>query len=215
MSIKARGGQIFNLALTPGQTITQPAFGTRAYLVIATAAVNMRVRGKEYGAGAYAEYAQGTGIGEVDQWNQFDVVDVQNFNSFPVVVSLWVGFADFIDNRLILTQSTIPSITYPTQSTSGATNIAIPDLSGGPFFDLQGNKWLALYRIAIIISNLDPSTPLLLQEFGSVVANGPAVLNIPPTTDIQHPSAGNFTINIGGGAINAIVCELYAAIPAT
>jgi hypothetical protein len=213
--VKKHGGQQYNFAIPAGKTITQPAFGTRAYLVVATAAVNMRCRGRDYGAGAFSIFAQGTGVGEPNAAEQFDVVDVQNFNAFAVVVSLWVGYADFIDNRLILDATINQAVTYPTQPTPTATNIPIPDISGSQFVDINGKAWIAISRVAIIISNVSTGTTLLLQQFGSVVANGPAVLASPPGLPIAHNSSGNFCLNVGGATIEAIVSEIYQAIPAT
>jgi hypothetical protein len=173
----------------------------------------MRTRGRDYGAGAYSVFSQGTGVGEPNAAEQFDVVDIQNFNAYAVVVSLWVGYADFIDNRLILNNTVNQAVTYPTQPVAGAMNINIPDISGTNFTDINGKGWIAIVRVAIIISNLDPAVSLLLQKAGSVVSNGPAVLLCPPALPVSHSSSGNFCINIGGGAINAIVCEIYSAIP--
>lgn len=213
MGVKKHGGQQYNFSIPAGQTFTQPAFGTRAYLVVATASVNMRVRGRDYGAGAYSLFSQGTGVGEPNAAEQFDVVDIQNFNGYAVVVSLWVGYADFIDNRLILDATINKAVTYPTQPVAGATNINIPDISGTNFTDINGKGWIAISRVAIIISNLDTGVTLLLQAAGASTASGPAVLMSPPGLPVSHSSSGNFSINVGGGAINAIVSEIYQAIP--
>jgi hypothetical protein len=202
------GGRIVNLPLAPGASTNVTSAGTRAYLVVATAAVNMRPGGVR--TGDFTLYSQGTGIQTV---NPFDWIEINNPNSVPVVISLWLGFDDFIDNRLILANATLQNITYPTQSTGTTAQILIPDLSGGAFFDINNKKWLALFRQAIIISNLDPATPVLLQKYGAASSSGPAVLSCPPSLPIAHNSSGNFTIV--GGTASVIVSEIYQAIPSS
>jgi hypothetical protein len=66
-----------------------------------------------------------------------------------------------------------------------------------------------------MISNTDTGVTLLLQESGSVVANGPAILAIPPETSIRYDTSGDYSLNNGGAVINAIVSEIYSVIAAT
>ena len=200
------GGRIINLPLAAGAVTRITSRGTKAYLVIATATVNMRPDG-----GDFVAYSQGTGIHTREA---FSLVEIENPNAVAVVISIWVGFDDFIDNRLILANATLQNVTYPTQPLPTATRINIPDLSGGFFVDINGGIWIALFRQAIIISNLDPATPLLLQKFTTATGNGPSVLNIPPGLPIAHNSSGSFAIYTGGATISAIVSEIYQAIPA-
>jgi hypothetical protein len=206
------GGRAIAIPINAGDTVPIPQRGTQFYLQISTGTVNIRARAGSAGAGDFSLFTQGTGD---KSKNPFDIVEINNPNAFPVVLQIWIGFDDFIDNRLILSNATIPNVTYPTQPDDTATNIPIPDLSGGPFLDLNGNKWLALFRIAIIISNTSTGTTLLLQKFGSVVANGPAAVIIPAGLVIGHNSSGDFSMSVGGGVIPAIVSEIYQAIQAT
>lgn len=217
-AIKQRGGQAFALAIPPGQTVTQPAFGTEAYFIVATGSVNMRARGRTYGTGAYSIYEQGTGLGE-DSSEQFDLVDVQNPNSFPVVVYLWVGFGNFIDRRLIISNAVNAQTVNPTYAAPGTLAVvAIPDLSGTPFFDNAGKQWIATARSAIDVFNLDSSTVQFLQPLGSVSlpgAGGVANGSVQPLTPIKFAYGGNFQIGVSGGPhVNAIISEIYSAIPA-
>ena len=78
-----------------GKSIRQNGFGTNAYLYICSSLVNMRVSGKEYGAGTYSPFGQATGI----KTPPFETVEIQNQNAFSVAVQLWIGDDDFIDNR--------------------------------------------------------------------------------------------------------------------
>lgn len=201
------GGRIVNLPLAANFTTRVTSRGTKAYLVICTAAINMRPDG-----GDFTSFSQGTGIRTE---KPFNLIEIENFNPFPVVISLWIGFDDFLDNRLILANATLQNITYPTQATPTATAIPIPDLSGSIFKDINGNSWIALFRQAIIVSNLDPATPLLLQKFSAATGSGPAVLSCPAGgLPIAHNSSGDFKITLGGATVNVIVSEIYQAIPA-
>lgn len=210
--VRESGGRSIAIPIAAGNTVPIPQRGTQFYLQICTGTVNIRARAGASGAGDFSLFTQGTGDRSK---TAFDIIEIENPNAFPVVLQIWIGFDDFIDNRLILSNATIPNVTNPTQPTPTATNIPIPDLSGSAFFDINGNKWLALFRVAIIISNTSTGTTLLLQQFGSVIAGGPAVLSIPPGLVIAHNSSGNFCLNVGGGTIPAIVSEIYQSIPAT
>jgi hypothetical protein len=209
------GGQSFNIALLAGQTITQPGGGTRAYLLIATAPVNMRARGTLYGTDAYTTYQVGQGISKAgDNAIPFDVVDIQNPNNIPVVISVWIGYSDFIDNRLILANASIPQVVNPTYPVPGAAlAVQIPDLTGGGFVDVNGKPWLALYRVAILVFNLDHADVYFVQKYGAVNAGDPSVGAVQPLTPVRFDFSGDYTIQ-QAAAINAIVSEIYAAIPA-
>jgi hypothetical protein len=186
-----------------------PCAGTTFYVTVCTAAVDIRPIG-----GVFNTYTNGKGL-KLKQENAFPSLEIKNKNAFPVVVQLFVGFDEFIDNALILAntgQTLVARPTYPTPSS--ASNVNINDVSGGAFTDINGVEWFALQREAIYIGNLDSGVTLLLQQFGSVVANGPAVMPIFPTTSLRYAASGNYCLNVGGGTINAIVSELYQAIPA-
>jgi len=55
---------------------------------------------------------------------------------------------------------------------------------------------------------------LLVQKSGGTGAS-PAILAVQPLTDRAIPVSGNYTLNNGGAAVNAIVSEIYAAIPSS
>jgi len=205
-------GQINNLSIPAGQSVQVNQNGSNAYFVVATGAVNLRAR-THLSAQAYSLFYQGTGIRDTE----FSSVEVQNPNAFSVVISLWVGHAAFDDKRLILNQTATPSVanpTYPDPGSAPSTNVDIADLSGGPFTDINGNLWLALYRVMILISNLDAGVVLLVQKSGGTGAS-PAILAVQPLTDRAIPVSGDYTINNGGANLNCIISELYASIPQT
>jgi hypothetical protein len=203
------GGRIVNLPLAAGATTRVNNKGTKAYLVVATAGVQMRPIGGQVGVGDFNLYSQGTGFNAVDV---FDTVEFFNSNAIAIVISVWIGFDNFIDNRLILANATLQNIAYPTQPTPTGSPIQIPDLSGGSFLDLNVVKWLPLFRQAIIINNLGTSA-VLLQAYGAATSSGPAVLVAPPGLPIAHNAGGNYAVV--GGSNTVIVSEIYQAILAT
>lgn len=204
-------GQAFPLNIPAGQSVQVNANGTNAYLIVSTAPVNLRAR-RQQSVQAYSLYAQGTGF----EQTEFSSVEIQNPNSAAVVCLLWVGTSNFIDKRLILNTQTIQQVAFPTYKTANsAAAVAINDLSGGPFTDINGNKWLAISRVAIIVCNVDTGVTLLLQKSGAATSSGPAVAAIYPLTSLNLPVSGNYSLSVGGGNINVIVSEIYLAIPAT
>ena len=202
-------GQVNNYSIPAGKSVQINQDGTNAYLLVATAAVNMRARSK-LGVQAYSLYTQGTGF----ENTEFTSVEVQNPTAAAVVVSVWVGRSNFIDRRLILASQATPQVANPTNPTVSATTVNINDLSGGSFTDINGNSWLAISRVLILISNLDSGVVLLVQKTGGTGSSA-AILAVQPLTDRAIPVSGNYTLNNGGAAVNAIVSEIYLAIPAS
>ncbi len=207
----AKVGQLTAVPIAVGASTTVAGYGTMAYIVIATAPVNVRTRGPK-GASAYSTLTQGTGIRNT----VFDAVDLQNPNTVPIVVQIWTGVSQFVDNRLIIANQSIPQVVYPTYpkaNTAAAVNFV--DLSGSQFADINGNLWIALYRVAIICSNIDGGITYLLQKSGSIISNDSAIAAIFPLTSINLPISGNYTMSVGGANINVIACEIYSAIPSS
>src|SRR5271166_5142655 len=201
-----QGGRVLNMSIPAGQTQRANGSGVQFYLVVATASVNIRPLG-----GDFVNYPQGTGLNVA---KQFAYLEIQNFNAFPVVVSVWIGNDDFIDKRLILANSQTPNIPYPTYPIANAGNfINIVDLSGGSFKDINGTLWLALFRVSILISNLSAGSYLLGGDSPTGASTGTAIGIIPPTpVPVRYDISGNYTINTGGGAVNMIVSEVYSSI---
>ncbi len=146
----------------------------------------------------------------------FDQLKVVNRNTFPINALVWVGFDDFINDQLVLVNSSYSQIINPTYNgVAPATTIAIPDLSGQTFFDVNGKKWAAISRVAILLFNTSTGTSYNLQGSGAATATGPAVAQVNGGQPIRIDAGGNYSINIGGAAIPAIVSEIYNAFPAS
>lgn len=194
------------MAIPAGNTVQVQSTGTRAYFVVCSAPVNARPKG-----GDFVLYQQGTGIdtGTVI----FQGVEIQNPNAVPVVISMFVGFAGFIDNRLIIADAITPNVAYPTYPVASAgTVVNIPDLSGGPFTDINGVGWYAISRNAILVFNADSGVTYNLQRANATAAGDPSIGVIYPLTPIQFQVSGNYRITKGGAPINVVVSEIYTAI---
>ena len=208
LTIPSKVGNITNVPIAAGQSTTVAGYGQEVYIIIATAPVNVRTRGSK-GSSSYSLLTQGTGIRDTD----FDAVDLQNPNAVPIIVQIWTGLAQFVDNRLILANQQIPQVAFPTAPTANSlTHIAINDLSGGAFTDINGVNWLALQRLAIIVCNVDTGATFLLQKAGAATATGVAVAAIYPLTSLNLPVSGDYSMDVGGATINCIVSEIYLAI---
>lgn len=204
----SRTSIIYPIVVPANAVVPVPCAGTVFYVTVATAPVQIRPV-----SGVFNTYTNGKGL-RLQPQNAFASLEVKNTNAFPVVVQLFVGFDEFIDNTLILAntgQQLVARPTYPTAS--AAANVNILDISGSAFLDINGVSWYALQREAIYISNIDSGVTLLLQKLGSVVSNGPSAIAIFPTSNLRYAASGDFCLNVGGGNINAIVSELYQAIP--
>ena len=201
--------RIANIVLA-GQTLPIPCSGTQFYFRTLSGPISARPN-----RGAFSDFSQGEGL-NLDEQDAFSLIEIKNDNAFPVVFEMHVGFQGFIDNKLIIADSLYPNVVFPTYPTpSSAAVVNINDLSGQAFTDINGNEWYALNRLAIIICNTDTGVTLLLQEAGSIVANGPAIAAIQPTFSLNYPASGDYSLSLGGANINAIVSEIYRAIPKT
>lgn len=206
-----RGGSSLRYAniIKAGTALQIPAQGTQFYFRTATATISARPNG-----GVFSDYVQGEGL-QLDLDNTFNLVEVKNNNSFDVIFELFIGFQGFIDNKLIIANQLYPQVAFPTYPTaSAAATVDINDKSGSQFTDINGGKWYALSRVAIVISNTSAGTTVLVQKAGSAVANGPAIAAVFPMTSIRLDVSGNYRLNVGGGNIDCIVSEIYQSIPA-
>lgn len=204
------------------QVITSvvPALGTlplrvsgSAYYVIQTSAA-LLIRPSAAGSvGFFDSHTTGTGK-DLGDLNAFDMLEVQNTTALAIVFQIFVGWDGYIDKRLILANQNTPQVVYPTCKTaSSAAVVNINDLSGSQFTDVNGNKWYALYRVAILIFNPDTGVTLLVQKAGSITASDFAIGVVYPQTSLRLDVAGNYCLNLGGANINAIVSEIYASLP--
>lgn len=207
--ILSRTSQTLRNIVPAGGKLQFPVTGNMFYVLFASAEINIKP-----GTGSENPYVTGTGL-VAPEINSFGSLQISNPSANAVVFAIFVGFDGFIDNRLIIAESQVKQVAYPTCPTaSSLTAIPITDRSATPIADINGKNWYAVNRVAIIISNPDSGVTLLLQRQGAGTASGPAIAAIYPLTSLNYPVSGNYSLSVGGGLINAIVSEIYNAIPA-
>lgn len=207
---KNRQSSVTNFTIPANSTTQVAGTGTQFYLLFTSAPVAIRPA-----KGSFNTYNTGQGLGLDDQ-NAFASLEIQNTTANTIVVSLFIGFQEFIDRTLIINNVTQPAVAYPTYPVANAAaTVTIADLSGTTFSDINGKKWIAVSRVAILVFNLDSGATYLIQKSGSAVSNGPAIGAVFPLTAVRLDISGNYTMATGGGNINVIVSEIYQALPST
>lgn len=202
-----RTAQIVNTIIPANSTLPISQAGLGFYIIAASYPVDIRPSG-----GSFNAYYTGTG-GKADPLNGFSGLEVRNNSNNPITLSLWVGFGDYIDNRLIQVSDLFNTVVYPTYPVaSAASNLLIPDLTGQKFTDINGNLWLALNRISILITNFDTANAMPLKDSANAV--GSIFACLPNTSAILNVS-GDYRITLGSTPLNCVVSEIYNAITPT
>lgn len=197
-----RSSQILNLIVPAGKPIQVFQAGQQFYLVLATGTVKIKPNN-----GAENSYTQGKGqIVPAD--NQFSSLQLTNPNAFDIIVSIFVGFGDYIDNTVILFNPQVSNVIYPTFPViAAANNVTITDRSGSAFTDPNGNQWLALKRTALYITNYDTG---LTYNITNIVGTQ-RVLGVLPQTNVVLEWDGSYKITDGAN-LQLIISEVYMAI---
>ena len=200
--VDGRSSQIITTIIPSGQSFPVLAAGDEFYLPLATGTVSIKPN-----TGSENLYTQGTGLSVKE--NPFNQLQVKNSNAFNVIISIFVGFGNYIDNRAILYNPLVANIVLPTwPAPNVATNLPINDISGNAFIDANGVNRLALTRVSIYISNLDLATAYTLKDSTGTMG----VVTVQPQTEIVFPVNGNFLLSVPAGNVNAIVSEIYQAV---
>jgi hypothetical protein len=198
-------GGVLATSIPANTTVPQQIQGNSFYVIAASGTISVRPRG-----GQFVVYQPGTGY-RLPADTSFANLEIQNNNAFPVSFALFIGFGEFIDNRLILESGIVfpvMKVTYsPTPPAVGP--IVIDDISGQAFVDQNGAPWLAINRIAFIVDNLSTASNLILQN---AAADGTDCGTVFPATARTFPLSGDFTLKTGAGTVNGAVQEYYNAI---
>lgn len=197
--------QIANI-VPAGGTLPVPCTGSFFYFTVLTAIVEVRASG-----GAFSVYGQGQGL-DVGRDSAFSLLEIKNPHAFPVVFQVVAGFDGFIDNTLIINQTTGENnVVVATLDTVNSVNsILIPDLAGTKITDSNGREWYAMKRNAFVVTNADAAAVYTLTN-----TDGTKDLTFyQPLTSIRLPWSGNFKI-AEAGPLNLLVAEEYQAVPAT
>jgi hypothetical protein len=202
-----RTAQIINTIIPANSTLPIFQAGLAFYVIAASAPVQIRPAG-----GTFNSYYTGTGV-RADPLNAFDLLEVQNRNAASVTLSLWVGFGDYIDNRLITVSDLFFPIAFPTYPVAAAAvDLLVPDRSGTAIVDINGVTWLALNRISILITNFDTVNPIPLKDLANAVG---AVFSCLPNTSAVLELAGDYRVTLGATPLNMILSEVYNCISPT
>lgn len=202
-----RTAQIVNTIVPASTTLPISQAGEAFYIIAASGPVQVRPSN-----GAFNTYYTGTGI-RADANANFDMLEVRNSTAHSITISIWVGFGEYVDNRVILVSDLFFSVIYPTYPVpNAASNILIPDRSGSAILDINGNSWLALNRISLQITNFDTANAMPIKDTANAVGS---VLACLPNTSLIMSMSGDYRITIGATALNCIVSETYNAIQPT
>lgn len=209
----SKDSTIWNFQIAPGATYLIDQDGTSFEFTVQTGPVAVRRRTGKF-ASQFNQFANGTGVSGV----RFTSLEVQNLSKLVAVVcQMVVGSANFINHQLVVVQGGIggQAVVYPTCPTSGVVNeVDFNDLSGSPFTDINGGKWLAIQRLDMVIGNLDSGVTYLLQKKGASGPSDPAIAPIYPLTIWHEAISGDYKLTVGGANLNVIAHEVYQAIPA-
>lgn len=186
-----------------GSTIISQA-GQEFYLVLATGPVLIKPNN-----GSFNQYVQGTG--EIaNARNLFNNLQVKNPNTVSsVIISIFVGFGDYIDNRAILFNPLVVNAVYGTYPvTNSLVDILIPDLSQTSITDVNGVSRLALSRETIQVFNLDSGVVINIKN----MALTKTVAVVQPLFSATLPMSGDFKIHSPSAMLNCIVSEIYSTV---
>lgn len=200
-------GSLIVTTIVPANSAQQFfASGQTFYLVVCTGVLKIKPNN-----GPEAEYVQGTGL-VADSLNLFKALQITNEGASPVVARIFVGFGDYIDNRLIVYDPSVIQAPYPTYPVPNVAGIvAIPDKTGQAVLGINGERYLALNRISLYISNLT-----VADAYDLCNADGSkAVLRVFPATSIIYTGNGDLSMRVPSGNLNAIISEVYNVILAT
>lgn len=206
-NVSGRSSQIVTTVLPANSGMPIFQAGDNFYLILATDGIEIQPFKQSRNV-----YSQGTGQSSPD--SPFDGIQLYNTNSTNVVISLFVGFGSYIDNRLILANPLVSNISYPTAPVPNLVNaILIPDKTALPITDVNGVNYLGLQRQAIYVSNLDVSTTYYIKDTAGIVGS---VLAVAPGFSVVYPAQGDFSLRpSGAGNVNCVVSEVYSAVKPT
>jgi len=185
----SRSSFVVKVSIAAGAIYSLPCYGDSFYLLGATLPVEIKTD-----LTAYKPYRKGTGEKFPEQL-RFGRIEVLNPNVDAVVLTLWVGFGEYIDNRFeILENYTVVQGSSTVTIGAGATVTFTGAVTGQN-----------IQRKAFLISNLDPSNPVILRD--SAGNNCAAVF---PQTSVMIPVSGEIRVhNSTGAAISVYMSEIF------
>jgi hypothetical protein len=197
-------------------TVPLNVTGDTFYFVSTTAVISVKEQN-----GNSTPYYTGTGR-RLAEGDSFNLLQLQNFNPFPVAVQIFIGFGGYIDNRLLpLNGNSQVGIPGTENNIAAAASLTIPDniplLSVVDAIAYAALPWVLLQRTAIQISNFSATQ---FVEINQSITNLPAGVTlpsffvntdrIPPATTRTYPQANGIQItNPGGAGLTVGVVEFW------
>jgi hypothetical protein len=202
-----RTAQIINTIILANSTLPLFQAGEAFYIIACNSSVEIRPAN-----GTFNSYYTGTGV-RVDSQNAFDQLEVRNSHDFPVTISLWVGFGNYIDNRSILISNLFYRVGFPLNPVASANvSLDMLDKSGTAIVDINGKTWLALNRIQVLMTNFDMINSIPFLDMAGAVG---AIFSCLPNTSAVFELDGDYLITLGGTPLNCIIAEIYNCIEPT
>jgi hypothetical protein len=174
---RGKSSQVLRLTIAAGASETIRATGSRFY--VCESPVRLRIKADQ---GSAADYGQGCGLSCTDG-AFFECLEVANPAQTEVGIVLYVGFADYVDQR---------SEVMEPPSRFVAHEVAIPANSGYAIpANLQAND---IRRKAVVVSNGDAtSLRLLIRDIAGkagclVESKETAVLEVSGFVEVYNPN---------------------------
>jgi len=181
-----------------------PAVGVRFYIVESNGTQDIGIKTNK---GAQELFSVGTGKAFPEE-QFFTSLELQNFESAAVTITIFVGFGDFLDHRTTIVGNRLTSILPVIEPDTRLLADAATTLATGGTIAKNGVAPDTTYlkRKAVLVSNLDASGNLQVIDYaGTNVA-----LNVFPGTSVIVPTSGPVTIkNVSGGTIALAVSEVW------
>lgn len=176
--------------IAAGQTLPLNITGRYCYLVDAPGPVEIKV-----GEQPASRFSPGTGV-EFEQDSEFQRIEVKNPNAYPMAVSLWIGYARYLDRRLALLEPETIPLAWP----GGPTLAANDGVTLIPALELGRSR-----RKCLIVDNQDPTLPLYIRDTAGTV-----LLHVRAENTITLPiSTAVEVFNPHGAPIACSITEIY------
>ncbi len=151
-------------------------------------------------------FSVGTGKKFTEE-NFFTSLEFQNFSSVAIVITVFAGFGDFIDNRTTIVGNRLTSILPVIEPGTFLVANAATSLAAAGNIDLTGTPPSTLYyrRKAVMVSNLDPTNSLNIKDQAGAIA-----LVVFAATSVIIPSSLFIRVNNASGSTIALsVSEIW------
>ena len=179
-----------------GHTIPLALAGNAFYVIQSSGTVYIRPLG-----GSFVPYGQGQGANVT---NQFPSIQIQNANSFEVIILLWVGFGKFVDNQQCPSGQAMA--TYVSDGTTAT--FTLPDLSGSTYTSRIG--------IYAVFADATPGDLAeVVPQFGPPAGGITAWIEAVPAAGISmtgflpFPSGGPIALVTSTHESTFVACVLY------